>query len=67
MTINKKRLLCAMIEADMNNKELSKASGISANQISNIRQGRGTTFDTALKLSKVLGVSVYSLINNPNL
>ena len=63
MTINKKKLLCAMIDAEMNNAKLSEVSGVSIGQISNIRRGRGTTYDTALKLSNALGVSVFTLIN----
>ena len=64
MKINKKELLCAMIRADMNNRKLSEASSISIGQISNIRRGRGTTYETATKLSKALNVDVWILIEN---
>ena len=67
MKINKKKLLCGMINADMNNKSLSRETGISVNQISNIRQGRGTTYETASKISKVLGLNVMDLIDETSI
>ena len=63
MRINKKNLLCAMVNADMNNQKLSQETGISVNQISNIRQGRGSTYDTACKIAKALNVPVQELID----
>lgn len=64
MKLNKKILLCAMVEADMNNQKLSQKTGISVNQISNIRQGRGSTYDTACKIAKALNISVNDLIES---
>jgi len=64
MKINKQTLLCAMVKADMNNQKLSEKTGVSVNQISNIRQGRGSSYDTALKLAKALDVSVNELIES---
>ena len=64
MKINKENLLCAMVRADMNNKKLADSSGISANQISNIRQGRNSSYDTAAKLANALGVAVTDLIED---
>lgn len=62
MKIDKKRLLCAMVNAEMDNAALSKRSGVSVTQISNIRQRRNTTYETACKLANALDVSVNDLI-----
>ena len=67
MRINKQNLLCAMVRAEMNNQKLASRSGVSVTQISNIRQGRGSTIDTAAKLANALGVSVEELIERDSL
>ncbi len=64
MKINKKNLICAMVKADLNNQTLSGKAGVSVTQISNIRSGKGTTYDTALKLAKALDVPVNDLIES---
>lgn len=64
MKANKKKLICLMIDADMNNKRLSEVSGVSLPRISNIRNGHGTTYETISKLADALGVPVADLIEN---
>lgn len=63
MTINKKVLLCAMVLKDMNNTTLSQATGISEGQITNIRRGWNTTYETANKIADALGITFNMLIN----
>lgn len=63
MTINKKVLLCAMVLKDMNNITLSQATGISKGQITNIRRGWNTTYETANKIADALGITFNMLIN----
>lgn len=63
MKINKKRLVCGMIDANVNNSDLSKATGISLSRISNIKNGANTTFEMVEKISKALCVPVMELID----
>ena len=63
MKINKKNLLCAMVRADMNNQKLSNVSGVSITQVSNIRNGNNTTYETVSKIAKALSVSIADLID----
>ena len=63
MRIDKKNLLCAMVRADMNNQKLSDTSGISITQVSNIRNGNNTTYETVSKIAKALNVSISDLID----
>ena len=64
MKINRKTLVCGMIDANINNSDLSKATGISISRISNIKNGANTTFEMAKKISNVLGIPVMELIES---
>lgn len=63
MTINKKVLTILMMDADMNNKQLSDASGVSITRLSNIKNGSNTTYESVKKIADVLHVDVMTLIN----
>lgn len=62
MNVNKKRLICSMIDSDMNNQQLSSATGLSRVQISRIRNGHGTSYESICKIAKALKVSLEYLI-----
>lgn len=62
MLVNKKNLICSMLDSGMNNKQLSRASGVSLARISGIRNGRNTTYETVNKLAIALGVSFDDLV-----
>ena len=64
MRINKKRLVCGMIDAGINNHKLAEASGISISRVSNIKNGANTTYEMAEKISKVLNIPVLELIES---
>lgn len=64
MKINRKKLICGMIDANINNSDLSKATGISLSRISNIKNGANTTFEMVKKISKVLDIPVLELIES---
>ena len=66
MKLNKKNLICAMIDAGMNNKQLSQASGVSISRISYIKNGETCLYDTAVKIAKALNIPVQSLIEDDN-
>ena len=63
MIVNRKNLICSMIDSGMNNKQLSDASEVSIARISNIRNGNNTTYETVSKIAKALCVSVSDLID----
>ena len=63
MKLNKKVLICAMIDANMNNKELSQASGVSIARISNARNNNNITYETGCKIAKALSVPIQELID----
>lgn len=63
MVVNRKNLICSMIDSGMNNKQLSDASGVSIARISNIRNGNNTTYETVSKIAKALNVSIADLID----
>ena len=66
MTVNKKKLICSMLDSGMNNKQLSDASGVSLARISGIRNGKNTTYETVNKIAKTLGVSFDDLVEEPS-
>lgn len=61
MKVDKKTLICLMIDSDMNNKRLSELSGVSLTRISNIRNGHNTTYETIKKIAKVFDVKPETL------
>ena len=65
MILNTKAIKHAMIDAEMNNQQLSAASGVSITRISNIINGRNTTYETACKIAKALNINVNSLMVMP--
>ena len=64
MKLNRKKILHALIDAGMNNKELSEVSGVSPSRTSMILNGQNTTYETACKIAKALNVPVVSLIED---
>ena len=64
MKVNKKKLICSMLDSGMNNKQLSDASGVSITRVSNIRNGNNTTYETVSKIARTLGVSVDDLVDD---
>lgn len=62
MKVDKKKIVCSMLDAGMNNKQLSNTSGVSIARISNIRNGGDTTYESLSKIAKALGVHVIDLV-----
>ena len=62
MRLNRKKLVCAMIDADLNTKQLAEKAGVSRPTACSIKSGKSCKYDTAVKLANALGVSVSSLI-----
>lgn len=62
MRIDRKKLVCAMMDADLNTKQLAEKAGVSRATACSIKNGRSCNYDTAVKLANVLGVPVEKLI-----
>ena len=63
MRINRKTLVCLMLEKDMNINQLAEKSGISRGTISSIKSGKSCTDSTVGKIAKALNVPVEQLID----
>ena len=62
MRLDRKKLVCAMIDANLNTKQLAELSGVSRATACSIKNGKSCNFDTAVKLANVLKVPVEKLI-----
>jgi len=63
MRINRKKLICEMLDKDVNTLCLAEKSGISRSTISSIKNGKSCTKATIDKIAKALKVPVESLID----
>jgi len=62
MRIDRKKLKIALIEKDMNQKELSKRSGVARATISYIVNGKSCSDEVGQKIAAVLGLDVTNII-----
>ena len=62
MRIDRKKLVCAMMDADINTKQLAEKAGVSRATACSIKNGKSCNYDTAVKLAKVLKIDVSELI-----
>lgn len=62
MRLDRKKLACAMIDANMNTKQMAEKAGVSRATACSIKNGKSCNYDTALKLAKSLGVDVTEII-----
>lgn len=63
MRLDRKKLACAMIDADLNTKQLAEKAGVSRATTCSIKNGKSCSYDTALKLASALGVDVTEIID----
>ncbi len=64
MRIDRIKLLVAMAKKDMNQRGLSKASGVSAVTISNIMCGKRCADKTGYKIAAALGIDVTKIMES---
>lgn len=64
MRLDRKKLACAMIDANMNTKQLAEKASVSRPTACSIKNGKSCSYDTADKLAMALGVDVAELIEN---
>ena len=61
MRLDRIKLKTALLQADMNQKELAEKTGLTRNTINAVCGGKGCTEDTALKIAAGLGVNLSDL------
>lgn len=62
MRLDRKKLACAMIDANMNTKQMAERAGVSRATACSIKNGKSCNYDTAVKLAEALGIPVEKLI-----
>lgn len=62
MRVNRKKLVCAMLDADINTKQMAERAGVSRATACSIKNGKSCNYETAVKLAGALGVSVTDII-----
>ena len=62
MRLNRKKLVCAMLDADLNTKQLAEKAGIARATACSIKNGKSCNYDTAVKLAAALSIPVEKLI-----
>lgn len=62
MRIDRKKLVMAMMERDLNQKELAKKAGVSRVTVNGIKNGRGCCYETGVALAKALGMPLDDLL-----
>lgn len=62
MRIDRKKLVLAMMDRDMNANQLAELTGLSKATISGIRCGKSCAKDTLDKINKALGVDVTEIL-----
>ena len=62
MRLDRKKLVCAMLDANLNTKQLAEKAGVSRTTTCSIKNGKSCTYETGVKLAEVLKVPVAELI-----
>ena len=62
MRVDRKKLVCAMMDADLNTKQLAEKAGVSRVTTCSIKNGKSCNYDTAGKLAGALGIKVTEII-----
>lgn len=62
MRIDRKKLMCLMLDKNLNQKELGEAAGLTRNTICAVKNGKSCNHDTASKIAKALNIDVTEII-----
>lgn len=62
MRVNRKKLVLAMLEKDINQKQLAEISGVSRVTIGAIKSGKSCADQTAYKIAKALEMPLEKLV-----
>ena len=64
MRIDRKKLVCAMMDKEINVKELARKSGVSKQTISNVKNGKSCIDAVGNAIANALGVDVADLLED---
>ena len=64
MRIDRKKLVCAMMDKEINVKELAEKSGVSKQTVSNVKNGKSCIDAVGNAIANALGVSVADLLED---
>lgn len=62
MRLDRKKIICAMLDANLNTKQLAEKAGVARATACSIKNGKSCNYATALKLAGALGVDVIEII-----
>lgn len=62
MRFDRKKLVCAMIDADINTVQLAEKTGFSRTTISGIKCGKSCTYETGQKIAAALDAKLDDLL-----
>jgi len=62
MRLNRKKLVCAMMDAELNTKQLAERAKVARVTVCNIKSGKACSYDTAIKLAAALDVDLTEII-----
>lgn len=61
MRIDRKKLMIAMLDKDINQQQLAKLSGVSRATINGVKNGRSCSDATAYKIAGALKMDIFEL------
>lgn len=64
MRIDRKKLVCAMIDADLNTKQLAEKAGLSRATVCSVKNGKSCSGDTLDKLAIALKVKKSAILED---
>lgn len=64
MRIDRIKLITELAKQEMTQKRLAELSGVSRTTINYIRGGKSCTYETAMKIAKVLNVNLTDIIED---
>lgn len=64
MRINRKKLIVAMLDRNLNVLQLAQSSGVSRATISSVKCGKSCSKDTGEKIARALGVPVENIVED---
>lgn len=62
MRIDRKKLVCAMMDEDLNSKQLAEKAGVSRATVCSVKNGKSCSYDTASRIANAMGVDLTKII-----
>lgn len=64
MRIDRKKLVCAMMDADLNTKQLAEKAGLSRATVCSVKNGKSCSGDTLDKIAEALQIKKSKLLED---